>query len=59
MTDDKLITALKKYTGGTVNLTLSLPYLVKIELEELVQKAGMSRNGLIVKAIKEMLKREG
>ena len=52
----------KKYSGGTVSISVAIPYEVKMRLDELAEASRISRNRLIVSAIVEMInktKKEG
>ena len=46
---------MKEYTGGTVNVSVALPFEVKQALEQLAHVTGISRNKLIVSAILTLL----
>ena len=54
-----MLTEPKKYSGGTVSISVALPYEVKQKLDELAEASRISRNKLIVSAISEMLKKYG
>lgn len=45
----------KKYSGGTVSISVALPYEVKQALDELAEASRVSRNKLIVSAVVEMI----
>lgn len=45
----------KKYSGGTVSISVALPYEVKQKLDELAEASRVSRNKLIVSAVAEMI----
>jgi predicted transcriptional regulator len=49
----------KKYSGGTVSISVGLPADVKLKLDALAEASRISRNKLIVSAIAEMLKKYG
>ena len=48
----------RKYSAGTVNISLALPAEVKAKLDELAEKSRISRNKLIVSAVVEMIKKQ-
>jgi predicted transcriptional regulator len=48
----------KKYSGGTVSISVALPYEVKQKLDELAEQSRISRNRLIVNAICLMIKQQ-
>jgi len=45
----------KKYSVGNISISVSIPADIKEALEELAEKSGVSRNRLIISAIREML----
>jgi len=45
----------KKYSGGTVSISVAIPYEVKQRLDELAEASRISRNRLIVSAIVDMI----
>jgi predicted transcriptional regulator len=49
----------KKYSGGTVSISVGLPADVKLKLDALAEASRISRNKLIVSAIVTMLKQYG
>jgi predicted transcriptional regulator len=49
----------KKYSGGTVSISVGLPADVKLKLDALAEASRISRNKLIVSAIVELLKQYG
>jgi predicted transcriptional regulator len=49
----------KKYSGGTVSISVGLPAEIKLKLDALAEASRISRNKLIVSAIAEMLKKYG
>lgn len=49
----------KKYSGGTVSISVGLPAEIKLKLDALAEASRISRNKLIVSAISEMLKKYG
>jgi predicted transcriptional regulator len=49
----------KKYSGGTVSISVGLPAEVKLKLDALAEASRISRNKLIVSAIVTMLKQYG
>jgi len=50
-----MFTEPKKYSGGTVSISVALPYEVKQKLDELAEASRVSRNKLIVSAVAEMI----
>ena len=48
----------RKYSAGTVNISLALPAEVKAKLDELAEKSRISRNRLIVEAVVNMIKKQ-
>lgn len=53
-----MLTEQKKYSGGTVSISVALPYEVKQKLDELAEASRISRNRLIVNAIVLMIKQQ-
>jgi predicted transcriptional regulator len=49
----------KKYSGGTVSISVGLPAEIKLKLDALAEASRISRNKLIVSAIAELLKKYG
>jgi predicted transcriptional regulator len=49
----------KKYSGGTVSISVGLPAEIKLKLDALAEASRVSRNKLIVSAIAELLKKYG
>jgi predicted transcriptional regulator len=49
----------KKYSGGTVSISVGLPAEIKLKLDALAEASRISRNKLIVSAIVELLKKYG
>jgi predicted transcriptional regulator len=49
----------KKYSGGTVSISVGLPAEIKNKLDALAEASRISRNKLIVSAIVELLKKYG
>jgi predicted transcriptional regulator len=49
----------KKYSGGTVSISVGLPAEIKLKLDSLAEASRISRNKLIVSAIVTMLKQYG
>jgi predicted transcriptional regulator len=49
----------RKYSGGTVSISVGLPAEIKLKLDALAEASRISRNKLIVSAIVEMLKKYG
>jgi predicted transcriptional regulator len=49
----------KKYSGGTVSISVGLPAEIKLKLDALAEASRISRNKLIVSAIVTMLKQYG
>jgi len=45
----------KKYSSGSINITLAIPAELKAALEQLADETGITRNRLIVSAITAML----
>jgi predicted transcriptional regulator len=54
-----MLTEQKKYSGGTVSISVGLPADVKLKLDALAEASRVSRNKLIVSAITELLKQYG
>lgn len=52
-------TETKKYSGGTVSISVGLPAEIKLKLDALAEASRISRNKLIVSAIVTMLKQYG
>ena len=48
----------KKYSGGTVSISVAMPMEVKLKLDELAEKSRISRNRLIVSAVVTMIKKQ-
>jgi predicted transcriptional regulator len=49
----------RKYSGGTVSISVGLPAEIKLKLDALAEASRISRNKLIVSAIVTMLKQYG
>jgi predicted transcriptional regulator len=54
-----MLTEAKKYSGGTVSISVGLPAEIKLKLDALAEASRISRNKLIVSAIVELLKKYG
>jgi predicted transcriptional regulator len=49
----------KKYSGGTISISVGLPAEIKLKLDALAEASRISRNKLIVSAIVTLLKQYG
>ena len=48
----------KKYSSGTISISVAMPHEVKLKLDELAEKSRISRNRLIVEAVVNMIKKQ-